>query len=201
MGAIILLVPKFAESLEKKEGPERDFTIFMDFLFGFVFIWFALGDFISIFAFTAYVDLVVLGVEIIPIVLTFAIGMIFVGDALVKPTKNILITVAIMTVVWFPISFFLFHSPLFVGAFEYSFLLGAGIILGLLFVGVVMAHFIYLILYKKKETFNRELWQTKNLSRISNSSYLLGTLLILGFIESFLQLMGLTMAAPLLFLL
>ncbi|MHA1145676.1 MAG: hypothetical protein ACTSRW_13125 [Candidatus Helarchaeota archaeon] len=206
LGALIFLVPKFAASITDtgeyhKDIPTNPFTIFFYFMMGFTFYWFAIGDLVTLLSYPSIPSaLSMLSLEIIPTLLIFIIAFIFISDSLIQPTGNLLLTIAIVTPIWFIISFFIFHSYKLFGYLPYSFLLAAVIIIVLLIVGVTLGNFLNIFLQNRLEKMNEPLWTAKPLWRITNNSYFLGALLIIGSIETFLQIMGFTMISPILFL-
>ncbi|MHC1591652.1 MAG: hypothetical protein ACXQS8_06175, partial [Candidatus Helarchaeales archaeon] len=168
---------------------------------GFTFYWFAIGDLITLLSYPSLESaLSMLSLEIVPTILIFIIAFTFIADSLIEPTKNLIITIAIVTPIWFIVSFLIFHSYKLFEYIPYSFLLAAVIVVILLIIGVVAGNFLNAFLIRRHEHLNEPLWTAKPLFKLTNNTYFLGALLILGSIESFLQLIGFTMISPILYI-
>lgn len=172
--------------------------MFFYYIIGVIFYMFVIEDIVFKFVFTRGLaipsDLLL---ELIPDLLILIIGFIFISEAFIEPTKNSLISLTIISAICFPLSFFLFHSRLFVGLFSYSYVIGPLLALA---IGIILGYLLHRILKEKASKFNDVLWSARPFWKIANNTWFLGILLLLAITETLFQLSGLTMLFPLKFL-
>ncbi|MHA1145595.1 MAG: hypothetical protein ACTSRW_12720 [Candidatus Helarchaeota archaeon] len=203
IGTLLFLVPRFMNSisvfgLEPNETPRNNTSTFMYFIVGAIFYMFMIEDLITAFLYTGSAAASAILLEIVPVVLIFLIGFVFSSEAFVKPTKNTLITLLIISVIGLPLSFLLFHNTFIDNLFSYSYVLGPVIAIVIAAAG---GYGIHRILRKKLPDFNQDLWSVNSLWKITNNPYLLGTIIIVSLLEIFMQLNGYSFAYPLVYLL